>query len=190
MDAKQGDKKPQKTLSEVLNVNRDVFERARALLPSLPEGGKRGATPATLAEAMAQIQERQLSQQASKDPKAKSKAGPAQPAEQAVPGARIGGSVPNSAFWTLVEVRHHAAQVCAIACCWPLRRLAVTFCHQAICYLYKASSARGVHRGVCFGRTFMGACGGAVASRMAICCIHNARPSRGSTPRPSLQQLY
>lgn len=108
MDAKQGDKKTLRSLSEFLNVNRDVFERAKALLPSLPEGSKRGAPPATLADAMAQIQERQQSQTAAKDPKAKSKAGPAQPADQAVPGARIGGSVPNSAFWTLVEVRRPA----------------------------------------------------------------------------------
>jgi nucleoid-associated protein YgaU len=112
MDAKQGEKKAPKRLSEVLNINRDVFERARALLPSIPEGSKRGAPPATLADAMAQIQERQQSQAAAKDPKAKSKAGPAHPADQAVPGARIGGSVPNSAFWTLVEVSWCSAPEC------------------------------------------------------------------------------
>lgn len=104
MQAKQGDKKGTKSLSQVLNVHRDVFERARTLLPTLPEGPARGATPATLAEAQAQINERLQSQAAGKDPKSKSKAGPAQPAEPAVPGARIGGASPHSAFWTLVEV--------------------------------------------------------------------------------------
>jgi hypothetical protein len=105
MDAKTGDTKAPRSLAEVLNVNRDVFERARALLPSLPDGSKRPAPPATLADAQAQMQERLQSQAAAKDPKSKSKAVPAQPAEAAVPGARIGGSLTNSAFWSLVEVR-------------------------------------------------------------------------------------
>ncbi len=105
MEGKQGDKKTLRTLAEVLNGHKDVFDRARALLPSLPEGGRRGAPPTTLADAMAQIQERQQSQLSAKDPKSKAKSGAAQPADAAVPGARIGGSVPNSAFWTLVEVR-------------------------------------------------------------------------------------
>lgn len=105
MEGKQGDKKGTRSLAEILSSHRDVFGRARAVLPSLPEGGRRGAPPATLADAVAQIQERQQNQQAAKDPKSKAKSAPAQPAEQAVPGALIGGSVPNSAFWTLVEVR-------------------------------------------------------------------------------------
>jgi hypothetical protein len=123
MEAKQGEKKAPKSLSEVLNLNRDVFERARILLPSLPEGSKRGAPPATLADAMAQIQERQQVQAAAKDPKSKAKAGAAHPADQTVPGARIGGSVPNSAFWTLVEVSklvcstRECTESAAVKCC-------------------------------------------------------------------------
>lgn len=120
MQAKQGDKKGTKSLSEVLNVHRDVFERARALLPTLPEGPARGATPATLAEAQAQINERLQSQAAGKDPKSKAKAGPAQSAEPAVPGARIGGAS-HSAFWTLVEVSR-APQSCSSRGDAPMRQ--------------------------------------------------------------------
>lgn len=114
MEAKQGDKKASRTLAEVLNTGRDVFERARALLPTLPEG-TRGAAPATLADAMQLIQERQQSQQATKDPKSKSKTASAQQNEQAVPGARVGGAVQNSAYWTLVEVSIRSpAMICIV----------------------------------------------------------------------------
>lgn len=109
MEAKQGDRKGSKPLSEVLNDKREVFERARAMLPSLPEGSRRGAAPATLADALQLVQERQQSLLAAKDPKAKAKAGSAaQHPEQLVPGARVGGSVQSSAYWTLVEVRERS----------------------------------------------------------------------------------
>lgn len=104
MDAEQQHKKGARTLAEVLNINKDVFDRARSLLPSLPDGSDRAAVPATLADAQQLIQERQQAQQAGKDPKTKAKSGVVQPIEQAVPGARVGGAGINSAYWTLVEV--------------------------------------------------------------------------------------
>jgi hypothetical protein len=115
---------PGKTLAEVLNTSRDVFERARALLPSIPEATKQcEPAPATMAEALALIQERAnaaaAAQQSDSKAKGGSKAAAApQPQEQGFPGARIGGATERSAFWTLVQVGWEcASRDCVVSCC-------------------------------------------------------------------------
>jgi hypothetical protein len=92
-------------LAEALNAGRDVFEKARRLLPSLP-AGRSTPPPATLGDAQALVQQKQeAAQQQHKEPKPKQKGGKeASAADQAFPGARIGGANDYSAYWTLVEV--------------------------------------------------------------------------------------
>lgn len=92
--------------AEALNAGRDVFDKARRLLPSLP-AGRSTPPPATLGDAQALVQQKQeAAQQQHKEPKPKQKGGKeTSAADQAFPGARIGGANDNSAYWTLVEVR-------------------------------------------------------------------------------------
>jgi hypothetical protein len=91
--------------AEALNAGRDIFDKARRLLPSLPVG-RSTPPPATLGDAQALVQQKQeAAQQQHKEPKQKQKGVKEAPAaDQAFPGARIGSANDNSAYWTLVEV--------------------------------------------------------------------------------------
>jgi hypothetical protein len=122
---------------EALNAGRDVFERARRLLPSLPVG-RSTPPPATLGDAQALVQQKQeAAQQQHKEPKQKQKGGKEAPAtDQAFPGARIGGANDNSAYWTLVEVRmaHRRCSLVAKHCHQrPRHRLQLLF-STAACF--------------------------------------------------------
>jgi hypothetical protein len=101
--------------AEALNAGRDIIEKARRLLPSLP-AGRSTPPPATLGDAQALVQQKQEAvQQQHKEPKSKQKGSKEAPAaDQAFPGARIGGANDNSAYWTLVEVGM-AGSHCSIA---------------------------------------------------------------------------
>eukprot|EP00879_Flechtneria_rotunda_P007903 GHRR01008280.1.p1 GENE.GHRR01008280.1~~GHRR01008280.1.p1 ORF type:complete len:1011 (+),score=480.95 GHRR01008280.1:595-3627(+) len=89
-------------LAQALNAGREVFERARSLLPCLPAAAQTVAAAATLSDAAQLVQERQQQTQ-HKEPKPKQKGKDQPPAEQSFPGAKVGGATSNSAYWTLVE---------------------------------------------------------------------------------------
>lgn len=126
----------QGTLAEALNAGRDVFEKARRLLPILPAGSNRPA-PATLGDAQALVQERQQQALQHKEPKPKQKGKEAPATDQAFPGARVGGANDNSAYWTLVEVGlglllggvcASGACLCAVHCAGHLQNISRTTC--------------------------------------------------------------
>lgn len=97
----------QTTFAEAIKAGRDVFERARASLGSLPCASDAAEKPATV-EGVLKAQEERLAglSPEAKAPKSKSKPGKDREAPtETHPGYRIGVTSYKYPFWALVEVR-------------------------------------------------------------------------------------